>query len=71
MIRNLETFITVAQLLNFGEAARSLNYSQSTVSEQIRSLEEELQTRLFERIGRKVFLTKQGETLLPYAKRLL
>ena len=69
MIRNLETFITVAQLLNFGEAARSLNYSQSTVSEQIRSLEEELQTRLFERIGRKVFLTKQGETLLPYAKR--
>lgn len=71
MIRNLESFITVAQLLNFGEAAKVLSYSQSTVSEQIRSLEAELGVRLFERMGRRVFLTKQGTKLLPYAKRMV
>lgn len=70
MIKNLESFVTVARLLNFGEAARELNYSQSTVSEQIRSLEAELGVRLFERMGRKVFLTNEGTRLLPYAKRL-
>ncbi|MCE5285902.1 MAG: LysR family transcriptional regulator [Pelosinus sp.] len=70
-IRNLATFITVARLLSFGEAARMLNYSQSTVSEQIRSLEEELGVRVFERMGRKVFLTEQGKRLLPYAQRLV
>lgn len=71
MIKNLETFVAVTQYLNFGEAAKALNYSQSTVSEQIRSLEQELGVRLFERIGRRVFLTGSGERLLPYAKRLV
>jgi len=71
MIRNLETFIAVARVLNFGEAAKMLSYSQSTISDQIRLLEQELGVRLFERIGRRVFLTKQGELLLPAAKRLV
>ncbi|MDF2652878.1 MAG: LysR family transcriptional regulator [Paenibacillus sp.] len=70
-VKNLESFLTVAQLLNFGEAARTLNYSQSTISEQIRSLEEYLGTKLFERIGRKVFLTEQGKRLLPFAERMV
>lgn len=70
-IKHLETFIAVARLLNFGEAARTLNYSQSTISEQIHSLEDYLGVRLFERIGRKVFLTEQGKKLLPFAERLL
>lgn len=71
MIKKLEAFIAVARFLNFGEAARTLNYSQSTVSEQIKSLEEYLSVRLFERIGRKVFLTEQGKKLLPYAERMV
>jgi DNA-binding transcriptional LysR family regulator len=70
-IKNLQTFLTVARLLNFGAAAQTLNYSQSTVSEHIHALEEELGARLFERLGRKVFLTEQGETLLPLAERLV
>lgn len=68
-IKNLQTFLTVARLLNFGGAAQALNYSQSTVSEHIRALEEELGVRLFERLGKKVFLTEQGEKLLPLAER--
>jgi len=67
-VKHLETFLTVARLLNFGETARTLNYSQSTISEQIRGLEEYLGTKLFERIGRKVFLTEQGKKLLPFAE---
>lgn len=70
-IKHLETFIAVARLLNFGEAARTLNYSQSTISEQIHSLEDYLGVQLFERIGRKVFLTEQGKKLLPFAERLI
>ncbi|MDF2569755.1 MAG: Transcriptional regulator [Sporomusa sp.] len=70
-VKHLEAFITVARLLNFGEAARTLNYSQSTISEQVHGLEEYLGTRLFERIGRKVFLTEQGQKLLPLAERMV
>lgn len=71
MIKSLATFIAVARVLNFGEAARALNYSQSTVSEQIKGLEEYLGVRVFERIGRKVFLTQQGKQLVPYAERMV
>ena len=71
LVKHLESFLNVARLLNFGEAARILNYSQSTISEQIRGLEEYLGTKLFERIGRKVFLTEQGKKLLPFAERMV
>jgi DNA-binding transcriptional LysR family regulator len=70
-VKNLEIFLTVARLLNFSEAARLLNYSQSTISDQIHSLEEHLGAKLFERIGRKVFLTEQGSTLIPFAEHMV
>ena len=70
-VKQLESFLSVARLLSFGEAARTLNYSQSTISEQIRALEEYLGTKLFERIGRKVFLTEQGEKLRPFAEGMV
>ena len=70
-VKHLESFLSVARLLNFGEAARTLNYSQSTISDQIRTLEEYLGTKLFERIGRKVFLTEQGKKLLPVAEHMV
>ena len=59
-LRQLSTFIRAAQLQSFSKAAGSLGYSQSAVTVQIRLLEEELGTRLFDRIGRKVTLTPQG-----------
>lgn len=70
-VKNLEIFLTVARLLNFSEAARLLNYSQSTISDQIHNLEEHLGAKLFERIGRKVFLTEQGSTLIPFAEHMV
>lgn len=70
-IRHLQTFLSVARLLNFGGAAQALNYSQSTVSEHIHALEEDLGARLFERLGKKVFLTEKGEMLLPLAERMV
>ena len=69
--KHLITFITVARLLHFGETARTLNYSQSTISEHIHSLESYLNVKLFERIGRKVFLTDRGKIFLPFAERMV
>lgn len=59
-IKNLVTFIHVAELRSFTKAGDKLGYSQSTVSFQIRQLENELGVPLFERINRTVTLTEQG-----------
>ncbi|WP_417722676.1 LysR family transcriptional regulator [Salipiger sp.] len=59
----LHTFLTVAELKNFREAARQCNRSQSSVSEQIRQLEEQLSVPLFHRTTRSVSLTAHGEVL--------
>mgnify|MGYP001200779793 CR=1 FL=1 len=66
-IRNLETFIQVAELCNFTKAAEKLGYSQSTVSFQIRQLENELDLRLFERVNHNVSLTAEGREVLSHA----
>ena len=70
-LRQLSTFIRAAQLQSFSKAAGSLGYSQSAVTVQIRLLEEELGTRLFDRIGRKVTLTPQGSQFLTSAYDIL
>jgi DNA-binding transcriptional LysR family regulator len=70
-LRNLKTFKMVAGLLSFQRAAQALNYAQSTVSAQVRALEDELGVPLFERLGRAILLTEAGERLLPYAEKLL
>ncbi|MDR3594038.1 LysR family transcriptional regulator [Clostridium sp.] len=70
-IKQLQTFIVVARLLNFRAAAEELNYSQSTVSDHIRNLEQELDVKLFERLGRKVFLNEQGKKLISSAERMI
>lgn len=69
--RQLTTFRVLAATLNFHQAAERLNYVQSTVSTQIQALEEELGTRLFDRLGKSVVLTDAGARLLPYAEHLL
>ena len=69
-LRNLTTFIHVAELLSFTRAAAELGYSQSTISFQIKQLEEELGCLLFERINHTVTLTERGRELLSYAHRV-
>lgn len=66
-LRQLTTFIRVAQFQSFSRAAASLGYSQSAVTVQIRMLEEELRVRLFDRMGKRVSLTGQGRTFLDSA----
>lgn len=69
-IRNLTTFIYVAELNSFTKAAEKLGYSQSTVSFQIKQLEAELDTLLFERINHTVALTEKGRSVLKYAHQI-
>lgn len=66
-INQLNCFISVAQTLNFSEAARRNYVSQSTVSRYISDLEKEFGVQLFTRSHRDVIITNEGKTLLPYA----
>lgn len=70
-IRQLKYFVRTAQTLNFSEAARSLYVSQSTLSQQIKSLEDELGTVLFQRDSHSASLTESGSMLLPLAIQTL
>lgn len=70
-IRHLKYFVKIAETLNFSEAAKSLFITQSTLSQQIRQLEQELNAQLFERNNHNVRLTEAGEELLPYARQTL
>lgn len=63
----LNCFISVAQTLNFSEAARRNYVSQSTVSRYIGELEKEFGVQLFTRSHRDVIITNEGKILLPYA----
>lgn len=69
-IKNLVTFIHVAELNSFTKAAKKLGYSQSTVSFQIRQLETELNSQLFERINHTIALTENGREVLKYAHQV-
>lgn len=69
-LRNLITFIHVAELGSFTKAAEQLGYSQSTISFQIKQLEEELGCLLFERINHTVTLTERGSELVSYAHKI-
>lgn len=70
-LRQLKTFRTVATLLSFNRAADVLNYAQSTISAQIRGLEEDLGVKLFDRLGKRILLTDAGELLFQYAQKML
>ncbi len=69
-IKNIVTFIQVAELNSFTKAAQKLGYSQSTVSFQIKQLEGELNSQLFERINHTVALTEKGREVLKYAHQI-
>ena len=55
----------------FRKATEKLNYTQSTITFQISQMEQELSVRLFEKVGRRMALTKAGEWLIPYADEIL
>ena len=69
-LRNLITFIHVAELGSFTKAAEQLGYSQSTISFQIKQLEDELDCLLFERINHTISLTERGRDLVSYAHKI-
>ena len=70
-LRNLVTFTHVAEQGSFTKAAEILGYSQSTVSFQIKQLEEELDCLLFERINHTITLTQRGQDLVSCAHQIL
>jgi LysR family cyn operon transcriptional activator len=70
-LRHLRYFVALADCLSFTRAAERVHVTQSTLSHQIRQLEEEIGQTLFERIGKKVVTTEAGELFLGFASRAL
>ena len=70
-IRQLIYFVETSQTLNFSEAAKKLCISQSTLSQQIKQLELELEEELFFRTSHEVTLTEAGYELLPFARQIV
>ncbi|MBL8823028.1 MAG: LysR family transcriptional regulator [Planctomycetia bacterium] len=67
----LKSFIAISETGTFGQAAATVNRTQSALSLQIKKLERELGCELFDRTNRRVALTPQGELFLGYAKRMM
>lgn len=70
-LRQLRYFTRAAETLNFSDAAKSLNIAQSSLSQQIKQLEDELGTQLFIRTSHCIRLTEAGEVMLPFALRTI
>ena len=69
--KHLNTFKVAAETLNFTQTASILNFAQSSVTAQIKSLEEELGQSLFERLGRRLILTEAGKDFKLYAEQMI
>jgi len=69
--QSLKAFLCVAKHCSFSEAAEELFLTQPAVSKRIQLLEDQLNTKLFDRVGRQIALTPAGEALLPKAKQIL
>lgn len=69
--KSLVTFKTILEVGSFQKAADKLGYTQSTVTFQIKQLEEELALKLFEKIGRHMELTQAGKDIMPYIDMIL
>ena len=69
-LHQLEIFLCIARERSFSKAAERLRISQPSVSIQIRNLEASLEVKLFERLGRRVYLTREGKVVLEHAKKI-
>jgi DNA-binding transcriptional LysR family regulator len=69
--QNLLAFVRVAETGSFSTAAEQLHLTQPAVSKRIATLEDQLSTKLFDRIGRQIRLTEAGRVLLPSAHKIL
>lgn len=70
-LKDLHAVLAVASHGHFGHAAAALNMAQPTLSTQVQRVESALQTQLFERAGRRFFITPEGERLIPLIRELL
>ena len=70
-MRHVKTFCAIVKHGGFSKAAHALGYAQSTVTGHIKSLENDLHIPLFDRLGKKILLTKAGHQFHPYALELL
>ena len=70
-LRQLQMFYAAAQTLNFTKAGLKIGYAQSNITAQIKQLEDELQIKLFERLGRGIQLTTEGKKFLQNAEEIL
>lgn len=70
-LANLNAFLAIAESGSFSEAAERLHLTQPAVSKRIAGLEQQLNVRLFDRLGREVGLTEAGRALLPRAYQIL
>ena len=70
-LKHLTTFLTLCKEKSFTRTAAILDLAQSGVTTHIKLLEKELGVRLFDRIGKTVSLTPEGQTLIPHARKML
>ena len=70
-LKFLSTFMTIVSEGSFSKAAEKLGYTQSAITFQMGQLEQELHMKLFEKVGRRMVLTKAGEGLIPYVEEVL
>ena len=70
-LRHLGVFLSVCDAGNMTAAAEKLHMSQPSVSQAIAELEQHYQVKLFERLGRKLFITEAGKNLETYARHIV
>ena len=70
-LNQVQVFCAVAKHLSFSMAAEELFITQPAVSQQVKALERQLNVKLFERVGHKLFLTESGEAVLPHCQAML
>jgi DNA-binding transcriptional LysR family regulator len=70
-LRKLEIFYCVAEKLNMTTVSKEMHISQPAISQMIKEMEEELEVRLFNRLGKRLYLTDEGELFKTYSRRML
>lgn len=70
-LRQLQTLIAIKNVGSFAQAAEVLGYTQPTLTAHIQALEKELNVKVFDRLGHRIRLTREGEHFITYAERIL